>query len=69
MRWDEEDPIFKILNTIQNVLGYAEPPIKSFTSNSFQGVILSWEILIYFKSWKGNIKKHPIISFGKLNRF
>lgn len=51
-RWDEEDPIFKNLEYIQNVLGYVEPGDKSFASSNFKHLFYPGDFHLLQESWK-----------------
>ncbi|MCM4151729.1 PAS domain S-box protein [Arenibacter sp. N53] len=67
-RWGEEDPIFKNLGYIQNVLGYIDPADKSFTSNNFKELFYPGDFDLLQKSWK-KYKKGTDHAFEMSYRF
>jgi len=63
-RWDERRPLYsRILNTFQNVLGYARTADSIiYFRNSFQGVLFyPGDFDLPSKIMGRNIKKAPII--------
>ena len=67
-RWDEEDPIFKNLEYIKKVLGYAAPDDQSFTANNFKELFYPGDFELLQKSWKA-YKTGTNHSFEKSYRF